>query len=181
MTSCGFRVLDDESQLFEEYGIRVFGYDDVLVGWTPPELYTIQSEAFNLILSHEPCIARQIENSSDNLLLAGHTHGGQVSLPLITARLLPPRLRGIPKRVLHPGRNWDGDCAANVRQQRHRDDPVPVPAVQCAGNCADPAPAGGGMRVHQRDWFPAEGGRSFLFAPPWKKAAAKPEFRSSLF
>lgn len=90
MTSCGFRVLDDESQLFEEYGIRVFGYDDVLVGWTPPELYTIQSEAFNLILSHEPCIARQIESSSDNLLLAGHTHGGQVSLPLITARFLPP-------------------------------------------------------------------------------------------
>ena len=43
MTSCGFAVLDDESQLFEEYGIRVFGYDDVLVGWTPPELYTIQA------------------------------------------------------------------------------------------------------------------------------------------
>lgn len=97
MTSCGFTVLDDESQLFEEYGIRVFGYDDVLVGWTPPELYTIQSEAFNLILSHEPCIARQIESSSDNLLLAGHTHGGQVSLPLITARLLPPGSEGFRK------------------------------------------------------------------------------------
>ncbi len=50
---------------------------------------TIESEYFNIIASHEPVISEFIENSSDNLLLSGHTHGGQVTIPFVTSKLLP--------------------------------------------------------------------------------------------
>ena len=89
MTACGFEVLNDESRLLDACGIRILGYDDCLMGWTEPELYTIQSEAFNLIVTHEPLVSSRIEGSGDNFMLSGHTHGGQVSIPFLTDRLLP--------------------------------------------------------------------------------------------
>lgn len=89
LESCGFTLLNDESRLLTEYGIRVVGFDDYLMGWTDPSLYTLESDSFNVIASHEPIIANFIQSGSDNLLLTGHTHGGQVSIPFLTSRLLP--------------------------------------------------------------------------------------------
>lgn len=89
LKSCGFTLLNDESRLLTEYGIRVVGFDDYLMGWTDPSLYTLESDSFNVIASHEPIIANFIQSGSDNLLLTGHTHGGQVSIPFLTSRLLP--------------------------------------------------------------------------------------------
>lgn len=89
ITSCGFTILKNESQILEEYGIKVIGYDDYLMGWTDPSLYDIESELFNIIVSHEPVISQFITNSSENFLLSGHTHGGQVTIPFLTAKLLP--------------------------------------------------------------------------------------------
>lgn len=89
LESCGFALLNDESRLLTEYGIRVVGFDDYLMGWTDPSLYTLESDSFNVIASHEPIIANFIQSGSDNLLLTGHTHGGQVSIPFLTSRLLP--------------------------------------------------------------------------------------------
>ena len=81
--------LDDESRLLSDYGIRVIGYDDLLMGQTDDSLYTLKSQAFNVIVAHEPVIAQKIESSSQNLVLTGHTHGGQVTIPVLTDRLLP--------------------------------------------------------------------------------------------
>lgn len=92
MEASGFEVLDDESRLLSDYGLRVVGYDDLLMGWTDPALYTLKSQAFNVIVAHEPVIAQKIESSSQNLVLTGHTHGGQVTIPVLTDRLLPPGL-----------------------------------------------------------------------------------------
>ena len=89
MTSCGFELLNGESRLYADYGIQIFCFDAYLMGWTDPSLYTIESEYFNIIASHEPVISEFIENSSDNLLLSGHTHGGQVTIPFVTSKLLP--------------------------------------------------------------------------------------------
>lgn len=89
MTSCGFELLTNESRLFEEYGITIRGYDDYLMGWTDPSLYAIESDYFHVIASHEPVISKFIENGSDNFLLSGHTHGGQVTIPFVTSKLLP--------------------------------------------------------------------------------------------
>ncbi|HEX7556854.1 MAG TPA: hypothetical protein VF338_09535, partial [Leptolinea sp.] len=47
------------------------------------ELLKDEAEGFRLLLHHSPDIAPQITNSGIDLQLAGHTHGGQVCLPLI--------------------------------------------------------------------------------------------------
>lgn len=89
MTSCGFELLNDESRLFEAYGIKIWGFDDYLMGGTDPSLYTIESDYFHIIAAHEPVISKFIESDSDNFLLSGHTHGGQVTIPFVTSQLLP--------------------------------------------------------------------------------------------
>lgn len=89
MTSCGFEILDNESVELANYGIKLIGYDDYLMGWTNPSLYKIESDLFNVIVAHEPIVSQFIESRSENLLLSGHTHGGQVSIPFITNKFLP--------------------------------------------------------------------------------------------
>lgn len=89
MTSCGFEILDNESVVLENHGIQLIGYDDYLMGWTDPSLYHIKSELFNVILAHEPIVSQFIESESENFLLSGHTHGGQVTIPFVTPKLLP--------------------------------------------------------------------------------------------
>lgn len=89
MASGGFELLDDESHILEEYGIKIIGYDDTLMGWTDPSLYRIKSDLFNVIVNHEPVISQYIESKSDNFFLSGHTHGGQVTIPFLTEKLLP--------------------------------------------------------------------------------------------
>lgn len=89
MTSCGFELLKNESVELADYGIKLIGYDDYLMGWTDPSLYKIESDLFNIIIAHEPIVSQFIESKSENFLLSGHTHGGQVSIPFITPKLLP--------------------------------------------------------------------------------------------
>ena len=55
--------------------------------------YTKESKeiTYKIILVHEPDIADQIINNySVNLILAGHSHNGQIRLPLIGALYTPP-------------------------------------------------------------------------------------------
>lgn len=89
ITSCGFQLLNNESVELENYGIKLFGYDDYLMGWSDPSLYKIESDLFNIIIAHEPIVSQFIESKSDNFLLSGHTHGGQVTIPFITHKFLP--------------------------------------------------------------------------------------------
>lgn len=89
ITSCGFQLLNNESVELENYGIKLFGYDDYLMGWSDPSLYKIESDLFNIIIAHEPIVSQFIESKSDNFMLSGHTHGGQVTIPFITHKFLP--------------------------------------------------------------------------------------------
>lgn len=89
MNNCGFHVLDDEIVFLEEFNIEIIGFDDYLLGQTEADFYHIQSEYFHLIAMHEPITSKFIEGSGENLILSGHTHGGQVSVPYFTKKLLP--------------------------------------------------------------------------------------------
>lgn len=89
MSSCGFKILDDESVLLENYGIKLMGYDDYLMGYTDSSFYKIESDLFNVIIAHEPIVSQFIECSGENFLLSGHTHGGQVNIPFFTSKVLP--------------------------------------------------------------------------------------------
>lgn len=81
--------MDNESIELANYGIKLIGYDDYLMGWTDPSLYQIESDLFNVIIAHEPIVSQFIESKSENFLLSGHTHGGQVNIPFITNKFLP--------------------------------------------------------------------------------------------
>lgn len=89
IVSSGFEILKNESRILEEYGLKLVGYDDYLMGYTDPSLYKTDSGLFQVIAAHEPIVSQFIENEIENFLLSGHTHGGQVSLPFLTAKFLP--------------------------------------------------------------------------------------------
>lgn len=89
MAACGFEVLKNEDRVLDDYGIRLVGYDDYLMGAADPSVYKSEGGLFQLHVSHEPVVSQLIENESDNFLLSGHTHGGQVHIPFLTNKLLP--------------------------------------------------------------------------------------------
>ncbi|WP_158289565.1 metallophosphoesterase [Paenibacillus flagellatus] len=79
------RVLANEGELIEVKNSRVYvyGFDNSLVGrerLNPP--YENVDGAFRLTLAHSPSIVRWMSKRSIgyDLLLAGHTHGGQIRL-----------------------------------------------------------------------------------------------------
>lgn len=90
MSSSGFRVLDNEIIPLEEYGMKLIGYDDYLMGYTDPAAYIIEGDSFHVIIAHEPIAATFIQSEGDNFMLSGHTHGGQVYVPILTKMILPP-------------------------------------------------------------------------------------------
>lgn len=89
LEQAGFQVLNDESRLLEEWNVQVVGYDDVLMGWTDPELYQLHRDIFQLVVAHEPSVAEKISAPGECFVLSGHTHGGQASLPLLNRLWLP--------------------------------------------------------------------------------------------
>ncbi len=97
MTSCGFTVLSDKSVVLDKYNIEIIGFDDIMMSYTEPELYTLKSDYFNIIAAHEPETVKYINSASDNFMLTGHTHGGQVFIPFLTDKILPPGSGGFRK------------------------------------------------------------------------------------
>lgn len=62
-----------------------FGGDDITKA-----LKGIDASSYNILLSHTPSVALRVEGETAvDLILSGHTHGGQVRLPLLGAVFLP--------------------------------------------------------------------------------------------
>jgi predicted MPP superfamily phosphohydrolase len=72
-------------------GWNIVGLDD-LWGGNPEQqikpLLKNTATSPTLILTHQPDTAALLPEKNSQLTLAGHTHGGQINLPLITRRLL---------------------------------------------------------------------------------------------
>jgi len=89
----GIQVLINRSMPLEQRGSRLWlaGIDDVLEG--EPDLSLtlkgIPSHEPVVLLAHEPDFALDAAQSPVDLQLSGHSHGGQVRLPLIGAPILP--------------------------------------------------------------------------------------------
>ncbi len=87
MNACGFHVLDDETVFLEKFNIEIIGFDDYLLGQTEADFYHIQSDNFHLMAAHEPIISKFIEGSGEGFILSGHTHGGQIFVPVFPERV----------------------------------------------------------------------------------------------
>ncbi len=87
------RVLRNESVALDVKGesLWLVGVDDAWVGADEPEVAfaSVPEEGVRVVLMHEPDAADWLPLTPRTLQLSGHTHGGQVRLPLVGALLLP--------------------------------------------------------------------------------------------
>lgn len=67
--------------------INLIGIDS-LIGGTPDiekSFEDVDTNAYTIVLTHAPDIIGQLPSSGIDLVLAGHSHGGQIALPIIGA------------------------------------------------------------------------------------------------
>jgi predicted MPP superfamily phosphohydrolase len=79
----GIRVLANEGFRFEDRGASFWlaGVDDTMVGLEdlPLALAGSAADEMKLLLAHNPVILRRAARAGVDLVLSGHTHGGQVT------------------------------------------------------------------------------------------------------
>ena len=101
----GVRMLLNETVTIErgEQRIHIAGIDDAhyyRVDNIEKVASIIPSDEYSVLLSHTPEIYRQAAHADFNLLLGGHTHGGQIclpgSIPITLDSVLPRRMGAGP-------------------------------------------------------------------------------------
>lgn len=108
----GITVLVNQGMRFEKNGASFWlaGVDDTMVGLEdlPLALAGSREEEMKLVLAHNPIILRRAARAGVDLVLSGHTHGGQVNLrPEKSAS-------GRPRRRLLKGLARQGDTQIYV-------------------------------------------------------------------
>lgn len=108
LSARGIRVLRNEAVPVEQNGARIWlaGVGDVLTGFARLDaaLKPIPASETTLLLAHEPDFADEAARHSVDLQLSGHSHGGQVCLPLIGPPVLPELARKYPRGLRKVGR-----------------------------------------------------------------------------
>lgn len=89
----GIQVLANQSVPVERNGARFWlaGVNDVLSETADLDatLHDVPKEEATILLAHEPDYADEVAHHPVDLQLSGHTHGGQVRLPLMPPVFLP--------------------------------------------------------------------------------------------
>lgn len=90
LVRAGFEMLlNDTRRIRRPDGahLSVSGLDDYVLGRPDPlrALSKLRPDGFNLLLVHEPDVADSLARFPIDLQLSGHSHGGQVKLPLLGA------------------------------------------------------------------------------------------------
>lgn len=100
LQSQGIHVLRNRSLPLEQAGTRIWlgGVDDVIEGRPDLDatLKGIPPNEAVVLLAHEPDFADRVTRYPVDLQLSGHSHGGQVRLPLVGAPFLPDLAQKYP-------------------------------------------------------------------------------------
>ena len=90
----GFRLLTNRSEMLKinNQTIQLVGLDDMFYGKVDinAAFSGVDPHTFTLLIAHEPDYADRTSAYRVDLQLSGHSHGGQVRLPIIGAILTPP-------------------------------------------------------------------------------------------
>jgi len=106
----GITVLSNSARRLSDagQGLWLVGVDDIWVGAEdlPRALAGVPDRACRLLLVHEPDFADKAARWALDLQLSGHSHGGQVRLPLLGAPLLPLWGQKYPIGLQRAGDTW---------------------------------------------------------------------------
>jgi len=88
LEKAGVQLLDNENVRLES-GLWLAGVDDLYEGEPdiPRTFAGLPDDATTLVLSHNPRLIERI-GDRDVVILSGHTHGGQIVLPLLTPQIV---------------------------------------------------------------------------------------------
>ncbi|MHC4549914.1 MAG: phosphodiesterase YaeI [Planctomycetota bacterium] len=104
LAAAGIRVLLNERLTLERGRARlhVAGLGDLWVGAFRPRAVPLRDRGGPTVaLSHNPDTAYDVAAHGADLILSGHTHGGQVSLPFLGPPILPVRHRELAAGHYH--------------------------------------------------------------------------------
>lgn len=95
MSLAGFSILQNDSRLIKIENVTQFaivGVDDAMLGKPNLEnsIRNVPKDLFTILISHAPDLADEAKNYPFHWQISGHTHGGQVQLPLIGPLVTPP-------------------------------------------------------------------------------------------
>ncbi|MGL4606372.1 MAG: metallophosphoesterase [Eubacteriaceae bacterium] len=90
MEEAGFEVLVNDWIDIPDVNVRLMGLDDFIKSFPDKELSAMAKPgAYNILMTHEPDIVDEMDLEKIQLVVAGHTHGGQISIPFVTEQILP--------------------------------------------------------------------------------------------
>jgi predicted MPP superfamily phosphohydrolase len=108
LQSHGVRVLRNESAVVQRAGamLQLAGIDDLWSGECDPDaaLKGLCENSPRLVLAHNPLTVEKVEDQRVDLMLSGHTHGGQVHLPGFGPLFMGKKARRLPAGLCHHGR-----------------------------------------------------------------------------
>lgn len=91
MEAGGFTVLKNDYFSIQKLGIAIIGIDDAIIGYGDPSVASWgRPDYFNIVLAHEPDLIDQMMDYNVDLMISGHTHGGQINLKFFDRYILPP-------------------------------------------------------------------------------------------
>ncbi len=91
LSAGGFKVLKNQYFALDSYKISIIGIDDFMIGYGDISKATwAREDYFNILLCHEPDVIDSILDYNIDLMVSGHTHGGQIHLPGFSEEFLPP-------------------------------------------------------------------------------------------
>lgn len=105
-----FKLLCNETQLvpFKKSFINVCGLEEYMLGRLDIEkaLKTYNSSYPGIILCHNPDGVPALRQSPAELILCGHTHGGQVNLPILRDRFTCMENQHLQRGLKREGNQW---------------------------------------------------------------------------
>lgn len=97
MEESGFQILRNDRIAFPDYKLAFFGIDDALAGYEDKKITEARLQPVQILLAHEPDLIDCLNMQQIDIMLSGHTHGGQIRIPLLTRLRLPKGGKHYPK------------------------------------------------------------------------------------